>query len=878
MKEGPFTCKSTFLIYLITCGDCGIQYVGQTVQCLHIRLNGHRSSVKNSLNTYVYQHFSCEGHDFSKIKIQIIDILNPQDHDKHDLDVLEDFWINTLETIYPFGLNDKIKGTGNISKICKTNNTKNINCYFSKTTERCRRGHGMKRKAKKNNNHPHIANNLRNVDHTINELSNLLKKQKDKLYIKIKSFSKKFINQILTPLARKENKIYSILTSYINNKFKPNNIQDKTKERENIILPFNCKFIDKLSFDSIIKDTSIQALLPIPIKDKQPLIIYYKYNSNIGKKLLNYNSFLKDLNNSTIKDIINNNCECATSPYKDAFHQHIVTGDLEIIANEDLKNIMCLGTKYREPNYLKPEEIKNTINKYIDTFIETKSRIYKIDIKDFANWKNKITGIVSNRINFYMYNKPDVFNCKISILKQNNIKDYIKELHHKFVIVVADKAANNFVIICKKFYILTIMKELGINTTSFVCTGNNTYMPEIKTEKQLILEHANYLKKDYNLNCGKKDKIIPRIFWNAKLHKTPSKARFISGARNCTTKKLSVNINKALQVIKASFGKYCDTIYRHTGINFNWSISSSYEFLDKIKSVEIYSMQVFDFTTLYTSLDLKEVENSLYNLIDMLFSNKNKFICISYDKAFFAQKRYNGHYYTFNKKSLKDAIKFYINNTYIRFGEYILKQTKGIPMGGNCSSPMADLTLGFREYSYMKQLLKNKKFNLAKLLSNNSRYVDDINIINYKHFKNISADIYTKDLQIERSGEDDKEINYLDIKITISVDGIITNVFNKTEQFTFPVVSFTHPDGNIPNKLGYNVFYGQVLRYTKICSTKYIFLDRTKNLFNLLSNRGYKDNKLIQSFKKVFNYNHFNLLKYGYDTTLQIVEDLKSLT
>ena len=71
---------------------------------------------------------------------------------------------------------------------------------------------------------------------------------------------------------------------------------------------------------------------------------------------------------------------------------------------------------------------------------------------------------------------------------------------------------------------------------------------------------------------------------------------------------------------------------------------------------------------------------------------------------------------------------------------------------------MADITLGFREYSYTKQILKNRKFNLAKLLYNNSRYVDDINIINYKHFENIRADIYTKDLQIERCGEDDKEI------------------------------------------------------------------------------------------------------------------------
>lgn len=858
---------------MITCGDCGIQYVGQTIQFLHIRLNGHRSSTKNSLNTYVYQHFNSHGHDFTKIKIQIIDILDPKIYDKHDLDTLENFWINTLETAYPFGLNDKVKGTGNISKNKYFN--ENLTCYFSSHTKRCRRSHGISKKNKKLDIN-YEAYNHGSVDNNINQLSYLIKNQINKFYIKVKSYGKKIIKLILNDLADRDIPMHNIITSYLNNRQKINEIAKKAEEREHIILSFNCKFIDKLCFNSILRDTSIESLLPKPIADKLPLKIYYKYNKPIGKELLNYNSFLNNLKNYDIKEIVDSDCECSTSPYKDEFHQHVITGNLNIVSNVELKDIMSLGVKYREPNFLKPNIIRNSINKNINNFIESKSKKYNIKIKDFDQWRNRITDIINKRISFYEVKKPQVFNGTNSIMKMQSSKDYIKELQQKYILVVADKAANNFVLICKKFYVLTMMKELGIETVSFNCIGNITYQKEEKTENELIQEHTNILRDEFKLTCNKKDQIIPKIFWNAKLHKTPSKARFISGARHCTLKELSVKINKALQVIKANFGKYCDTIQKHTGINFNWSISSSYEFLEKIKSKEIWSMQVYDFTTLYTSLNLNEVEKSLFSLIDLVFSNKNKYICIGYNKSFFAKKKYKG-YYTFDSKSLKDAVKFIIYNTYIKFGEYILKQTKGIPMGGNCSSPMADLTLGFREFSYMKELLKNKKFSLARLLSNNSRYVDDINIINYKNFNNIIADIYPPDLKVERNGENDKEVNYLDIKIIISGNGVTTNVFNKTEEFNFPVVSFTYPTSNIPMQLGYNVFYGQILRYSKICSKRDNFLIKTKHLYNILQNRGYKENKLLQFFKKIYIKNHFNLFKFGYVNIMQIVNDLKLL-
>ena len=448
-------------------------------------------------------------------------------------------------------------------------------------------------------------------------------------------------------------------------------------------------------------------------------------------------------------------------------------------------------------------------------------------------------------------------------------------MHTNYILVVADKAENNFVIICKKFYVLALIKELGINADTFTCSGNGTYEIVNTSEDTIIREHYNIIKDKFNIISNKNEQTIPKIFWNAKLHKSPYKARFIAGARRCTTKRLSMKINKALQVIQNSFTKYCKTIYSHTGINFNWSISSSLDFIKKLNAVEIWSMQVYDFTTLYTNLELKEVENSIFGLIDLLYSSHNKFICIGYQKSFFSKKKYKG-YFCLDAPTLKEAITFIINNTFISFGHFILKQVKGIPMGGNCSSPMADLTLSYKEFIYMQNLLRDNKWGLAKLLSNNSRYVDDVNIINYKKFLTLIPTIYPNCLQVDRNGNNDKKANYLDVTVEIKEDGINTTIYNKTDDFDFDVVMFTFPSSNIPSHIGYNIFTNQLLRYSKICSLKESFMHKTQSLFTTLKSRGYEEGRLIKSCKKIFAKDHFILYKYGFNHTNQVINELKS--
>ncbi len=183
-KIGTFNCKSSFLIYLITCGDCGIQYVGQSIQELHMRLNGHRSSVKKNTNTYIYQHYNEEGHNFCRAKIQVIDKLDPQ-NGKYDLDQLERHWINTLCTVFPLGLNDKIQGVGNISS---NSNKYHHECYYNEPVDRYKRGHGKKRKFK--NKVDNEVQNVNNMQEIVAELLHSFKNNSQQLYSKLKALSK----------------------------------------------------------------------------------------------------------------------------------------------------------------------------------------------------------------------------------------------------------------------------------------------------------------------------------------------------------------------------------------------------------------------------------------------------------------------------------------------------------------------------------------------------------------------------------------------------------------------------------------------------------------------------------------------------------------
>ena len=175
----PFSCKSSSIIYLLTC-SCGIQYVGLTEQRLNERMNGHRASVKAGKSSFLYDHFNNPGHNFHEASIQIIDFIDPTSTENPRLALAdrELLWINLLSTAHPLGLNDNIKGSGNISK----SNFNNI--YFKSKIKRYKRGHGRKKKNKSHENRIYKRTlTLREIDNKYESLKRKMSENKYSFYI-----------------------------------------------------------------------------------------------------------------------------------------------------------------------------------------------------------------------------------------------------------------------------------------------------------------------------------------------------------------------------------------------------------------------------------------------------------------------------------------------------------------------------------------------------------------------------------------------------------------------------------------------------------------------------------------------------------------------
>ena len=98
------TCSSTNIVYLITCKRCKKQYVGYTTKQLNTRINHHRSNILNKRPIYISQHFNRPDHAISDLKVQPIDKATNVENTK-ELHQLEKFWIKTLHTLIPHGLN-----------------------------------------------------------------------------------------------------------------------------------------------------------------------------------------------------------------------------------------------------------------------------------------------------------------------------------------------------------------------------------------------------------------------------------------------------------------------------------------------------------------------------------------------------------------------------------------------------------------------------------------------------------------------------------------------------------------------------------------------------------------------------------------------------
>ena len=88
----------------------------------------------------------------------------------------------------------------------------------------------------------------------------------------------------------------------------------------------------------------------------------------------------------------------------------------------------------------------------------------------------------------------------------------------------------------------------------------------------------------------------------------------------------------------------------------------------------------------------------------------------------------------------------------------------------------------------MSDLHKSKRHDLIDMFNDTSQYLDDIFTIDNPEFEKYIPDIYPAELQLNKANTSDKETSFLDLNIKVNGSDIHTSVYDKRDEFGFPIL------------------------------------------------------------------------------------------
>ena len=106
------------------------------------------------------------------------------------------------------------------------------------------------------------------------------------------------------------------------------------------------KAVDAINLPALLRSTSVTDKIPVYFKDKEPPTVSYEYTSTVASKLFNFEPALSNL---SVSEYLSNpqTCQCKESKFCYEPHGHVITGDLRVIENAELRELVAKGPEYR---------------------------------------------------------------------------------------------------------------------------------------------------------------------------------------------------------------------------------------------------------------------------------------------------------------------------------------------------------------------------------------------------------------------------------------------------------------------------------------------------------------------------------------------------
>ena len=728
-------------------------------------MNNHRASIKSLKPQVLYKHFTSDGHRLEDMFVQLIEsiVVAPNERASTYSKCLEreEFWIRELKTAYPYGLNDNIRGVGNISK---QNDELIVWKFFNKHPKT--RKQKSKRPSRKNTKKP---TNPR--DWLKNKLGNY----------KSMCFLHKYTSEIFglrniyltdtRTLVEEELHLHTfpshlllILKDLI--KFRlgtsqPQPPKQHTKENNHkhfLKVKFHNKGIEMINLSGILRYRWVKDTIPVFFEHRDPPTVSYKYTKTIGPSVFNFKKVTENINLAS-NDCTT--CNCSSSAYLYQPLGHVVTGDLSIITNKKLRRLIKKGPNFREQNNINWDLCLKLFMEGVYNYKQMWTSRDGVDLCTLNEWAGMVKLLIENNIK--RLESRGHKTRKRQVLKDTKCRTALRELHNEYVLVPADKASNNIIIVCKKYYTEVIRNELAGKSGKA-----STYVHCNDSIDQIVQRHLAYMHNT-KIEVAKDMKRLPGFYWMPKLNKNPYGHRFIAASASCTTKPLSKLLTHCLWLILKHYREYCKGIENRTGVNCFWVINNSTEVtntLDMLRHAR--ALDSFDFSTLYTNIPHSQLKTRMEELIRNAYNTNTRdasHMALGRDYAYWTSRPVaNTRNLTVNQ--LVEMFNFLIDNIYIQIGSAVYQQTIGIPMGTDCAPLVAYLFLFSYEFGFMKSLIRTD-LSVAAKFSNTCRYIDDLLTLNNPDFQACIGQIYPPELELKKTTESHDRCSYLDLNISV---------------------------------------------------------------------------------------------------------------
>ena len=879
------TCHSQNIIYLLSCITCNIQYIGETANPMHLRMNQHRTSKCGCEHIIHHSTEFCHGHSFI---YQIIEKLPGTGYTNGELDSNitkirkehENDWIKKLRTIYPYGLNEKAEGKDS------SNNHPAVGKLFPplpRTGERPVRS----RINRFNRISPISSSDF--FDQLNSFIESDIKNSFNNIRILLNRCKKKLLKEIAYNVLERENFHYIesreqwylyILDTIETLLWKDVTPPEKKSHRENpCIIHFVNKGLNRLGLSKIFKSANVVSLLPPQLQEEKEIPFpTYKLDAPIRSKILNYKAAINSVHIDIDEDIsiIHNlpSCECSSSSFCDPHHKHIVTGDLRIVENRNLRWLFSKGPNYREAKTFNLNKCRDSITMSLDDTILKLADKYKLDLSLFTNWKKQILSKIDSKIsNLRSSITPQATK---SVLNDPVAKAYLEEFHSKFVLVPIDKASNNVAIVCKRFYITSILDELGLPGDT-----SPTYELVTKSASTIIETNTHLVKSTLGIDLDESSLSLPQIYWMPKMHYTPCRKRFIIASARCSTKPLSKIVSKIFKHIFDQIQNYHAKCTFYKNYNKFWVLQNSFPLLKKIdelnRNKKAREISTFDFSTLYTKLPHNDLIRVLHEMIDFAFNGgkfkskgSREYLTVFNTYSYWTKKSHGHNSFTRNK--IKFLVTHLIKECYFQFTNLVLRQGIGIPMGIDPAPHWANLYLYSYEEKHVSSLMKTDPIS-ARKYKYSFRFIDDEgNLNDSSQFKNSHQIIYPPELQV-KCEHDGQHATFLELDISIQDGLFIYKLFDKRDDFPFFIVRMPDLSGNIPDHIFYGSIMSEFLRIARASLLYHDFLSKAKELFNRMLNQTGNKNMILLQLKKGF-INHTDIFERYHKSYRDILNDI----